>query len=543
MMRANFAPRVALCALLLHASTAVGVCQELPTPLFQLATGDPGPFGNPIQAADDIAMNRSLDILVSAFDGVLGSQFTALNGVVQLTSGDPLGGTGFVVRPSGEPLALGADGRPWSIVRGIDPSDPSVSERFLVSGSDLIIAPGQPCNAPSLPPGSVYETIVSIGGRGDSSCVVGGALIVGGVLRAASVRVKLDSSNAIVSEEILVMQGRPFPGFQGPIQLLFGGDFVGPGASFVVGFDPVLTFVFNETDVFRPGDPSPYPGLSWNSLESGTVGSNGDWALAGVLSDGERAIIKNGAPFIRESELPPELLAGPTGIAGLEPVHMSSRGRLVWRARQTLVSPNVNAPTYFVEYKPMAQSWRTQFGGEVCSLGALPNSFDPDGIHIGIGGGPVTFPAPSTSNFVAAFHLDQSDPACTNGESSFGMDPIVSVHGSPWLADGTDFEIMTRRLPVQAFALTLVSSSPSPGAPVTGAIGDLCLGGTIFRSPILRANGLGTTRAWLSDFPIPPALEPAVGETWRFQTWYRDVDTTSGAPVSRFTEAVEMPFL
>ena len=354
----------ALAALLLHLSPAIASGQELPTPLFQLGTGDPGPFGNALEQANDIALNRRLDVLVNAFEGVVDRQFIALNGSVQLASGDPIGSTGFVVRPSGEPLALGADGRPWSIVRGIDPSDPSVDERFLVSGSDLIIAPGQPCNAPSLPPGSVYETIVSISGRGDSSCVIGGALIVGGVIRAASVRVKLDSSNAIVSEEVLVMQGRPFPGFQGPIQLLFGGDFVGPGASFVVGFDPVLTFVFNETDVFRPGDPSPYPGLSWDSLEFGTVGSNGDWALAGVLSDGKRAIIKNGAPFVTEDELPPELLASPNGISRMVPVHMSSRGRLVWRVQQTLTSPNANSASYFVEHKPMAQSWRTQLGWE-----------------------------------------------------------------------------------------------------------------------------------------------------------------------------------
>ena len=543
MMRWNLASRAVLGAVLMHVSTAAGMGQELPTPLFQLATGDPGPFGNPIQAANDIALNRRRDIFVNAFDGVLGRQFTALNGSVQLTSGDPLGSTGFVAAPPALQIALGPDGRPWSNVRGLDPADPSIGERFVVSGSDVIVAPGQPCHAPSLPPGSVYRSVSDIGGPGHSSCLVFSALIVGGVQRAAVVRVTVDSSNSIVQEEVLVMQGQSFPGFQGPIQLLLGANFVGQNASQVAAFDPVLTVVFNGTDAVRSGDPSPYPGLTWASLEGSAVGANGDWALAGVLSDGKRAIIKNGAPFIREDELPPELLASPAGIAGLDPVHMSSRGRLVWRARQTLVSPNVNAPTYFVEYKPMAQSWRTQFGGEVCSLGALPYSFDPDGIHIGIGGGPVTFPAPSTSNFVAAFHLDQSEPACTNGQSSFGMDPIVSVHGSPWLADGTDFEIMTRRLPVQAFALTLVSSSPSPGAPVTGAIGDLCLGGTIFRSPILRANGLGTTRAWLSDFPIPPGAEPAVGETWRFQTWYRDVDTTSGAPVSRFTEAVEMPFL
>ena len=522
----------------------LGRAQELPTPFFQLGTGDPGLLGNPLEQVNDIAVNRRGEVLYTAYDGVLDQGYTALDAAIVSMVGDPIGNTGFFMVAAGQRISLGPDGRPWSRVTGVSFANSSVSDVFAVSGSAVIIAPGQACTAPSLPAGSFYEEVTDVWSAGHSKCQALVQLSVGGVSRTGIVRITVDAADAIVDEEVLVLEGQPTPGFQGVLQTLFGGLFVGPNASGVVGFDPTYTIVFNGSVAIRPGDPSPYTGLTWSTLGSAAVGASGDWALEGVLSDGKRVIVKNGQPFVHEDDLPAILLSSPNGVRRMVPVSMSSRGRLVWRVEQSLTNPGANAGSYFVEQKPMAQSWRVQFEGEPFTFGTQFWGIDPDGVYLGFGGGPVSsVGTPSISNLVAAFPLDQSDPACGNPAASTGDDPIVSVHGSPWLADGTDFEIMTRRLPVQAFALTLVSSSPSPGAPVTGAIGDLCLGGTIFRSPILRANGLGTTRAWLSDFPIPPGAEPAVGETWRFQTWYRDVDTTSGAPVSRFTEAVEMPFL
>ncbi|MEM9801468.1 MAG: hypothetical protein AAGA20_14165 [Planctomycetota bacterium] len=268
------------------------------------------------------------------------------------------------------------------------------------------------------------------------------------------------------------------------------------------------------------------------------VNRHGGWAVFGQLDDGKKVIVKNGQPLIHEDELPPELGTANFDVAGMEVIAISSRNRVLWRARMDQVSAPVTIG-YFVDRRPFLITQQTVIDGFPASGQIGICASDEDGVYVGVGTGYV-----SPNGIVrigVVFPLDQSDVVCTNGPNSLGQEPIVTVHGSPWLADGTDFEVLTQRLPADSFALSLASTSRASVSDPAGSVGDLCLGGTLLRSGPLRSSALGTTRAWLSQFGGAAGASPSVGQTWYFQTWYRDA--SGGGATSRWTEAVSLQFL
>ena len=85
-----------------------------------------------------------------------------------------------------------------------------------------------------------------------------------------------------------------------------------------------------------------------------------------------------------------------------------------------------------------------------------------------------------------------------------------------------------------------------PGA--GGALGTLCLGGTLGRfvapGQVLTANAGGAAGQDVDPLALPSGgqlLPVAIGDVWAFQAWYRDVDA-AGNPVSRLTDAVLATF-
>ena len=75
---------------------------------------------------------------------------------------------------------------------------------------------------------------------------------------------------------------------------------------------------------------------------------------------------------------------------------------------------------------------------------------------------------------------------------------------------------------------------PNPG----GSAGDLCVGGNLVRliPPILNSGSAGefSTTIDLTNVPKVGVFQP--GETWNFQAWHRDVNT------SNFSTAVTITF-
>lgn len=134
------------------------------------------------------------------------------------------------------------------------------------------------------------------------------------------------------------------------------------------------------------------------------------------------------------------------------------------------------------------------------------------------------------------------DTFCTQtNPNSAGAIADLLLAGSPELAENHASLIATGIPPTQT-ALFLASLDAGMTPNPAGSQGTLCLGGQIgryfeleeirFASP----EGLVSLAIDLEAMPTPALRRPAlVGETWRFQAWYRDVNPTG---TSNFTNAV-----
>lgn len=133
---------------------------------------------------------------------------------------------------------------------------------------------------------------------------------------------------------------------------------------------------------------------------------------------------------------------------------------------------------------------------------------------------------------------------CDGVPNSSGSRGALDTVGSVWTGYNR-MELVVWGLPINAFALPLVSRTPSAPTALPGSQGELCLGGSIGRMPfgLVASNfqGAGSSDLLLNLFPQGDdyvAVQP--GETWYLQMWYRD----NGGPVatSNLTNAIAVDF-
>jgi hypothetical protein len=130
------------------------------------------------------------------------------------------------------------------------------------------------------------------------------------------------------------------------------------------------------------------------------------------------------------------------------------------------------------------------------------------------------------------------DPPVVN---STGLPAILTVRGSDRVLEN-DVRLDVEQLPQNSLGYCLASQTqsfiPNPG----GSMGNLCIFGTIGRF-VSQAQNSGPSGTF--SFPIdltnmpPPLSAVAIGETWNFQTWYRDFQLVV---TSNFTNAVSVDF-
>jgi hypothetical protein len=135
---------------------------------------------------------------------------------------------------------------------------------------------------------------------------------------------------------------------------------------------------------------------------------------------------------------------------------------------------------------------------------------------------------------------------CTAAMNSTGATGQISAQGSATVADN-DLTLTASSLPTTSFGFFIVSLDQGFVMNPGGSEGNLCLAGSVGRyvgpGQIQNSGSAGafSLALDLTAIPQPTGSVPAVaGDTWNFQTWYRDVIATG--PTSNFTRGLEVTF-
>ena len=137
--------------------------------------------------------------------------------------------------------------------------------------------------------------------------------------------------------------------------------------------------------------------------------------------------------------------------------------------------------------------------------------------------------------------IDLGTSYCTPAlPNSTGLPASISAFGSP-LPPTNDVTLTAEGLPPGQFGYFLVGATQGLFNP-PGSSGLICLTGAIGRYNQPANIGQGPSFSIALDtqaLPLSPAVAIQPGETWNFQTWYRDFSGTT----SNFTDAVAILFL
>ncbi|MFT7076731.1 MAG: hypothetical protein ACJA0P_002749 [Planctomycetota bacterium] len=148
-----------------------------------------------------------------------------------------------------------------------------------------------------------------------------------------------------------------------------------------------------------------------------------------------------------------------------------------------------------------------------------------------------------------------TDPAATIGDeycgpavpNSSGLSASLAASGTAVAADN-DLTLTAMDLPPNAFGFFLVSQTQGFVMNPGGSSGNLCLAGMVGRyvgPGQIQNSGAARSMSLTLDLiqtPQPTGFVSIVlGETWNFQTWFRD--SGAGGATSNFTQALEVTFL
>ena len=134
-------------------------------------------------------------------------------------------------------------------------------------------------------------------------------------------------------------------------------------------------------------------------------------------------------------------------------------------------------------------------------------------------------------------------PFCTSTPNSSGASALLSFGGTSSLSQA-DLVLDASSLPSNQFCLFFLGDQSDFVPAFAGSQGNLCVGGTLVRlNAFIQSSGsLGQT-----SLPLPFGQVPfvnggpiQVGETYYFQTWFRDI--VGGTQTSNTTSALEVTF-
>ncbi|MFT7678135.1 MAG: hypothetical protein ACI8QC_002121 [Planctomycetota bacterium] len=211
-------------------------------------------------------------------------------------------------------------------------------------------------------------------------------------------------------------------------------------------------------------------------------------------------------------------------------------GQNVWRVETQPLSANIVATgatpnLSWLSFAPNGDLLAGA-GSQVFQVDLAAGSINPQGSWSGGALRAADFPRP-----------EQGSSLCSVATANSTGVPAELTMISENNSVGTQLTAQVIDLPVGQFCLLLASqNSTAPFIPPTSQ-GNLCLTGSVlrFHAQSAAASGEGWFFADVdtTDMPSSPPSSVMPGETWHFQTWYRDINP---ANTSNFTNALSITF-
>lgn len=343
----------------------------------------------------------------------------------------------------------------------------------------------------------------------------------------------------------ILTRGDAFPGMLSPVERIwdFSVSIDGMHWAAVVSTDSAsgsLFYVLLDGEVFlAQGDPLPGGG-SWVTFEEVQLADDGTPVVFGKLNRGrlllEGAVRRDRIVDVRPFVGPELGAVGPRGHALLFEQFGALTAETFSLGPSTSVDVDGNGavdPGWTVE--------RSSYNERLAAI-----SLDGRNAYwIAIADGPVpgAFSSDRSVAIVRPRRWNPSAVTCPGVVNATGVEARLTAVGVRETAEN-DVTLSCIDLPVGSAGIFLVSPTagftPQPG----GALGNLCLDGSIGRlAPGFLADETGRASAAIdvNDVPQPTgALSIVSGQTWYFQAWYRDV--AGGAPVSNLSDAIAIAF-
>ncbi|MFT7170830.1 MAG: hypothetical protein ACI80K_003981 [Paracoccaceae bacterium] len=255
-----------------------------------------------------------------------------------------------------------------------------------------------------------------------------------------------------------------------------------------------------------------------------------------------------------------------SGNNGVDDLHIFEVGPLV-EASDVAVRPKDAATVALLMGAGLIDADGDGFW-EVGAIGGSVASLDLDAWAIGFAAGQLRFDAVQliddplnnpVCNATVGADIDAVGAITTSPQSGVGQEICapaalnssglagrIEAFGSN-AAGVNDVTLLATQLPTGSFGYFLGSRQTQTPVMPPSSQGRLCLGGSIGRyaaAAQIRRTGLSGTFGLVLELPMTPQptgfVSVLAGETWYYQTWFRDV--VGGMPTSNFTDATKVDY-
>ena len=454
---------------------------------------------------------------------------------------------------------------------------------LIWNGVTVIETGVTPCNAPGLPPGTIYDSVSEVWQNNNRELLVGARIDSAGVTNNIMLRVDLDALGNIVSETSLAMEGETLPGpnHMTPIQgfsfskgrqsindngesmwyvddehATAGGSTLSDANIYLTDSANVNTLLYNEADPF-PTDPmDTFDHFSTAEID---LNNSGDFVFSGFdrgPSADDSWLFKSIGGVIEviahEGDPVPAAISGPWLIAGASfggIVPFSNNGDVLWFLDWDDPDTTIDTGLFFND-DLLLQEGVSMLGGLV--VDDIPNSdseiaMSDSGafgiIEVVLEGDPA---GDLDAVYVVELGGNIGTEYCPTNPNSTGASGVLAATGSVTASDN-DVTLVASSLPSVAFGYFITSETQGFIANPGGSEGNLCVSGSIGRyvGPGQVQNsgpdGSFSLVLDLTQTPTPGGFVPVVaGETRNYQAWHRDAGMSG--PSSNLTNGVSISF-